>query len=145
MSPRMLFGSVVTMLLLALPATAGGKGELQKYFNDAAGRVKATENPSEKRQILAQSFQTMTKALDMVESTTAISKDDGIGIDRFKAAIKEKQDELAGLNGFARVPDEKLNAFSDYVVQDMEQADQVVTISLVSLLLIILLIVLILR
>jgi hypothetical protein len=41
-----------------------------------------------------------------------------------------------------RVPDEQLNAFSDYVVQDMEQADQIITISLVTLLLIVILIVL---
>jgi hypothetical protein len=145
MIPRMIVGSIVMMFLLALPASAGGKAELQKYFSDAAGKVKATENPSEKREILSQSLQTMSKALDIVQNTTAISSSDGIGLIRFKAAIQEKQDELAGLNGYARVSDGQLNAFSDYVVQDMEQADQVVTISLVSLLLIILLIVLILR
>ena len=37
----------------------------------------------------------------------------------------------------------KLNDFSNYVVQDMEQADQTITISVVTLLLIIILIVLI--
>ncbi len=65
-----------------------------------------------------------------------------IGIDRFKAALQEKQDELAGSNGYVRVSDEQLNAFSDYVVQDMEQADQMITISVVTLLLIIILVVL---
>ncbi len=40
------------MFVLALPANAGGKGELQKYFSDAASKVKATDNPSEKREIL---------------------------------------------------------------------------------------------
>ena len=33
-----------------------------------------------------------------------------------------------------------LNAFSNYVVQDMEQADQVITISLVTLVIIVLVI-----
>jgi hypothetical protein len=42
-----------------------------------------------------------------------------------------------------RVSDGQLNNFSNYVVQDMEQADQVITISVVTLLLIIILIVLI--
>jgi hypothetical protein len=41
------------------------------------------------------------------------------------------------------VPDAQLNAFADYVVQDMEQARETVTISLVSLLLIILIAILI--
>ncbi len=131
--------------VLALAATAGGKEELQKYFNDAAIKVKATDNPSEKRLILNESFQTMGKALDVVRQSSSISKDEGVGIDRFKAALQEKQDELAGGNGYARVPDEQLNAFSDYVVQDMEQADQVITISVVTLLLIIILIVILVK
>jgi hypothetical protein len=133
------------MLLLALPAHAGGKGDLQQYFSDAANKVKATVNASEKRTILNESFQTMSKALNMVQSSTSISKDDNVGIDLFITALQEKQDELAGTNGYVRVPDEQLNAFSNYVVQDMEQADQIVTISLVSLLLIIILIVLLVR
>ncbi len=145
MTARIAFGSIVMMFLLTLPANAGGKGELQKYFSDAASKVKATENPSEKRTILNESFQTMSKALDIVQSSTSISKDDGVGIDRIKATLQEKQDELAGSNGYVRVPDEQLNAFSDYVVQDMEQADQIITISLVTLLLVIILIVLLVK
>ena len=145
MTARRAFGSLIMMFVLALPADAGGKGELQKYFSDAANKVKATDNPSEKRKILNESFQTMSKALDMVQDSPLISKDDGVRIDRFKATLQEKQDELAGSNGYVRVSDEQLNAFSDYVVQDMEQADQIITISLVTLLLIIILIVLIVK
>jgi hypothetical protein len=145
MTARIAFGSIVMMFLLTLPANAGGKGELQKYFSNAASKVKATESASEKRTILNESFQTMSKALDVVQSSTSISKDDGIGIDLIKATLQEKQDELAGSNGYVRVPDEQLNAFSDYVVQDMEQADQIITISLVTLLLIIILIVLLVK
>lgn len=143
MKTRIALGFIVMMFVLSLSAYAGGEGELQKYFNDAANKVKATDNPSEKRTILNESFQTMSKALDKVESSGLISKDDRIGIDRFKATLQEKQDELAGINGYVGVPDEQLNAFSDYVVQDAEQADVVITISLVTLLLIIILILLI--
>jgi hypothetical protein len=144
MKTRIAFGSIVMMFVLALPVHAGGKGDLQKYFSDVANKVKATENPSEKRAILNESFHTMSKALDMVQSSPLISKDDRVGINRFKATLQEKQDELAGSNGYVRVSDKQLNAFSDYVVQDMEQADTI-TISVVTLLLIIILVVLLVR
>ena len=85
----------------------------------------------------------MSKALDMVQQSPSISKEDGLRIDLVKATLREKQEELAGINGYVRVPDAQLNAFSQYVVQDMEQADQFITISVVTLLLIIILIVLI--
>jgi hypothetical protein len=142
MTARIVLGSLAVMFVLALPAHADGTAELQKYFSDAATKVKATEDPSEKRAILNESFQTMFKALDIVQQSPSISKDEGVGIDRFKATLQEKQDELAGINGYVRVSDVQLNAFSDYVVQDMEQADQVITISVITLLLIIILIVL---
>jgi hypothetical protein len=145
MTTRRVFASLVLIFFLALPGVSGGKGELQKYFNNAADKVKVTNDPSEKRAILTESFQTMSKALDMVQGSTSVSNAEAAGIDHFKAALKEKQDELAGNNGFVRVPDNQLNAFSDYVVQDMEQADQFITISVVTLLLILILIVVLLK
>jgi hypothetical protein len=137
------FGFIIMMFVLVIPVNAGGKDKLQKYFNDAALKVKATENASEKREILNESFQSMSNALSKVQNSSLISKDDRIGIERFKASLQEKQNELEGINGYQRVSDEQLNNFSNYVVQDMEQA-QLVTISLVALLLIILLAVLLL-
>jgi hypothetical protein len=143
MKTRLAFGSFIIIFVLALPLCAAGKGDLQKYFSDAASKVKATDNPSEKRAILDESFLAMSKALDIVQSSPLTSKEDRIGIVHFRATLQEKQDELAGRNGFVRVSDGQLNAFSDYVVQDAEQAEMV-TISLVALLLIILLAVLLL-
>ena len=143
MKARIAFGFIVMMFVLALPASAEGKSGLQKYFNDAATKVKATNDPSEKRAILNESFQTMAKALNIVQNSPLISKDDRVGLERFRAALQEKQDELAGNNGYVRVSDGQLNNFSNYVVQDMEQADQVITIGVVTLLLIVILIVLI--
>ena len=98
----------------------------------------------QKREILNKSLQTMSKALDRVESSGLISQDDRAGIDRFKATLQEKQDELTGSNGYERVADAQLNAFSDYVVQDMEQAEQTITISLVAALLIVIILILVL-
>ncbi len=142
MTTRIAVGVIVMTIVLAIPVHAGGKRELQKYFNDTANKVKATAEPSEKRRILGESFRTMSTALDLIQNSPSIAKDGNQGIDQFRASLQEKQDELAGNNGFVQVPDEQLNEFSDYVVQDMEQAAEVITISVVTLLLIIILIVL---
>ena len=144
MTARNVVGLFAMMCLLGPPAGAGGKGELQKYFSDAETRVKATDNPADKRRILDESFQVITKALDLAQESPLASIEDGVVIRRLRAAVQEKQDELVGSNGYARVADDRLNDFSAYVVQDMEQADQFITISIVTLLLIILLVVLIL-
>ena len=118
---------------------------LQKFFNDAATKVKASTDPVEKREILSTSFEKMSKALEVVQNSSMVSEEEKAGIDRFKSTLVEKQDELAGRNGYDRVPDEKLNDFADYVVQDTEQAAEYITISVITLLLIIILIVLIVK
>jgi hypothetical protein len=144
MKARRVVVSIVMTVVLALSAQAGAKNDIQKYFNDAANKVKATDNPVEKRAILTTSFQTMTNALDVVRRSPLTSQNDIAGIDRIKTMLQEKKDELAGANGYEAVPDVQLNAFSNYVVQDMEQADQMISISIVTLLLILILVVLIL-
>ena len=142
MKTRITFGIIVMMFVLSIPAVAGGKGEIKKYFNDAVAKVKATEDATEKREILNNSFENMFKAVNKIQSLGLVSKEESKGIDQFKTSLKEKQDELKGINGFERVQDSQLNNFSNYVVQDMEQAS--ITISLVAALLIIIIIILIL-
>ncbi len=140
MKARIAFGFFVMMFVLALPANADGKGQLQKHFSDAASKVKSTDNPTEKRAILNESFQTMSKALDIVQRSPLISKEDAIAIGQFKAIVQEKQDELAGVKGYTRVSDAQLNAFASFVVQDMEQAAVVIVISLLAVVLVVLLV-----
>ena len=142
MKARIVFGVLVMMFVLVQTGNAGAKDDIQKYFNNTACKVKVTTDPAEKRERLNKSLQTMSKALDMVQSSPLISKENCAGIDRFKAALQEKQDELTGSNGYERVADAQLNAFSDYVVQDMEQAERSITISLVAALLIIIILLL---
>jgi hypothetical protein len=144
MKARTVFGALAMMMVLVQAGFAGGKSDIQKYFNDTAIKVKATADPVQKREILDHSLMAMSKALDRLESSGMISKDDRPGINRFKSTLQEKRDELAGSNGYQRVADAQLNAFSDYVVQDMEQAAETITISLVAALLIIIILVLIL-
>jgi hypothetical protein len=134
----------VMVFVMAVAGNAQGQDKLQNYFNDAASQVKATIDPTAKRELLNKSFESMATALNRVQNSPLISKDDKAGIGHYKAILKEKQDELAGLNGYERVPDAQLNAFANYVVQDMEQAAQSVTISLVALLLIIIIVILLL-
>ena len=137
------FVSVIIMFVLVIPVNAGGKGELQKHFSNVANKVKATENVVEKRAILENSFKDMSEALNKVQNSFLISKEDKVGIDGLKSILKENQDELAGVNGYERVPDSQLNNFSNYIVQSMAQADQMITISLVAALLIVILLVLV--
>jgi ABC-type transporter Mla subunit MlaD len=143
MKTRTVFGVLAMMFVMVQAGNAAGKDDIQKYFNDTACKVKATADPVEKREILNQSIQTMSKALDNVESLGLVSQNDRAGIDRIKTTLQEKQDELTGGNGYERVSNAQLNAFSDYVVQDMEQADRMISISLVTALLIVIIIILI--
>jgi len=145
MKARTVVVSLLMMLLLALPAYAAGKGEVQQFFKDTAHKVKATDVAAEKRAILTGSLGTMTRVLDILQQSPSLSSGDAAGIERLKATLRDKEDELSGVNGFAPVPDARLNAFADYVVQDLEQADQVITISLVTLLVGIILLILLLR
>jgi hypothetical protein len=135
-------GSFLLMFMLAIPVSANGKDDLKQYFSKAADKVKTTENADEKREILNESFNSMSKALDKVLSSGLISESDRIGIEQYKAALQEKQNELEGSNGYERVQDMQLNSFANYVVQDMEQADSTVTISVIALLLIIIIVIL---
>jgi hypothetical protein len=121
---------------------AQGTSKIQNYFNDTAVKVKATADPAQKRALLDNSLQSMSKALEQVESSGLVSEEDQAGVLRFKTSLQDKEDELAGINGFVPVTDAQLNAFADYVVQDMEQAAETITISLVAALLIVIIIVL---
>jgi len=144
MNLRTAFGTFAVTCMFALPVFAGGTGDLQRYFSDAATKAKAAASPLEKRRILSESFRVVSNALAVAENLPFTSKRDIAAIQKCKSSIQEKQDELSGTNGFTRVPDAQLNAFSGYVVQDMEQADQTITISLVTLLIILLVILIIL-
>lgn len=138
------FGSVLLMFAMAIPVNADGKDELKQFYSKMADKVKATENADEKREILNESFNNMSNVLDKVLSSGLISESDRVGIEQYKATLLEKQNELEGSNGYERVQDKQLNSFANYVVQDMEQADSTITISVVALLLIIIIVILIL-
>ncbi|RQW03888.1 hypothetical protein EH222_11915, partial [candidate division KSB1 bacterium] len=112
MKTRIIFGVILMLFVMIQAGNAAGTEEIQKYFNDTACKVKATDDPVQKREILNKSLQTMSKALERIESLGLISPEDQAGVNRFKTALQEKQDELAGTNGYARVADAQLDSFS---------------------------------
>ncbi len=135
----------IMMSLLGLSAHADGKGDLQQYLKDTAHRVKSTNVAAEKRAILTGSMGTMTRVLDILHESPTLSSADAIGIERLRTSLLDKQHQLSGTNGYEAVPDARLNAFAEFIVQDTEQADQVITISLVTLLVGIIVLILLLR
>lgn len=143
MFTRIALSLIVVMVALGYAGTALAQDKVHNYFNDTAIKVKATESPAQKREILSKNLDDMIKALDVAKGAALTSEQDDLKLDHVKMTLQEKRDELAGLNGFDRVPDDQLNAFSTYIVQDMEQADKTITISVVVALLIIIIIILI--
>lgn len=117
--------------------------KLKQHVRDIVKSVKEAPTAAEKRSILDEKLRTMITALDRAEEMAELSPQDQSAIDALRAQLQEKVDELHGQNGYEAVPDRQLNSFADYVQQDFEQADRVITISLTSALLIILLIILV--
>lgn len=134
---------LVLMGVLSWAGIAMGQDKVHNYLNDTSLKVKAAASPEQKREILSKSLDEMTKAINTVKAAPLVTDQDRVNLDRLQATLQDKSDELIGANGFDRVPDNQLNAFSTYVVQDMEQADKTLNISLVTALLIIIIIILI--
>lgn len=129
-------------MLIALPALAQNgvtktENKLKDYFSSIALQVKKERNPAEKREILNRSFAKVFKAADKIESMPAFSSGDLQVVAELRSRTQNKFDELNGLNSYQRVSDAQLDHFADYVVQDMEQAKQVVIVTTTAVLIII--------
>lgn len=144
---RTLTVAVLTVgLTLAAPtahADTTPHDQLKQHVRDIVQKVKAARSASEKRAILDEKLNDMVAALDRVENMSDLSERDQNGIEALRSQLQEKLDELHGQNGYEAVPDGQLDSFADYVQQDFERADRVVTISLTSALLILLIIILV--
>lgn len=146
---------LVAALLLAFifsQATFAGSGESAKvqdkfkqYFNGISVKVKEAQTPAEKRDILNKSFEKFNNALTTIINMRGIPAGDVKALNSLKSSVSDKYNELNGLQGYTKVQDNQLNNFADFVKQDMEQADQWVTISVTTLLLIVILVLLLVR
>lgn len=140
----------ISFLLLLFTVTAtsvsaqtpDAHDRLKKHINKMVENVEQTESVTEKRDILNESFDDLTTTFDRVSAMNRVSESDKEAIADFRKTIQEKKAELNGTNGYDKVPDAQLDEFADYVQQDLEQADRVVTISLTTALLIIIIILL---
>ncbi len=133
-------------VFLAGTALAGNddtQKELKDYFNKVNQRVKQTEDPAQKRVILNNSFDDLLKAFNTA-GQMPLSQNDREGINYFKNKIREKKNELNGLNGYDKVADASLNQFANYSMQQFEQSAEYITISVIALVLIIILVALLL-
>jgi DNA phosphorothioation-dependent restriction protein DptG len=140
---RLLAACLLSFLFIQLVKADDVKAEFQKMWNDVVMAVKEAETPIEKREILNNFFDDMMEALTTAENSQLLNDEDLKGIDYLQKKITEQKNELNGLNGFEKVGDGQLNDFADYTLQEIEQADTVLTISLTTLLLIIILAILI--
>jgi hypothetical protein len=145
MKNKYVFVAALFILLMVNNSYASNnpRQELKKYFNDAAVKVKQTENPALKRIILNKAFGRVITACDILSNYPFLTHEEKKEVTIFRGAVKAKYDELNGLNGYTRIADNNLNKFADYSVQSMEQANTVViSISLTTLLLVVILILL---
>jgi hypothetical protein len=120
-----------------------GEKAFQNYVHSVVESVKKEKDPEEKRALLNESFLDMMAAIDRISALKTGSDTEKEGLAELRKMIEEKHNELNGLNGYDPVPASQLDRFADYVQQDLEQADRVLTISLTTLLLIVIIIILI--
>lgn len=140
---RFVLGLIIVVGALGYASSAFGQDTAHAYLNETAMKVRATEDVTAKRAILTQDLANLTAALAKAEASPLTSAEDDRGLRLLQSTLQEKSDELAGTNGFERVANAQLNAFATYVVQDMEQADRNINISLVAALLIVIIVILI--
>lgn len=114
----------------------------KKHMNETVQEVKNEDNPEKKRAILDRSFNKMFTAIDKIESNATLSDKELAQLQAFKENIVEKSNQLNGRKDYDRISGVDLDEFSDYVQQDMEQADRILTISLTTALLIVIILLL---
>lgn len=143
--------SVTTLCTLLFILTVSGTAwsqtdkaseKFKKIVNRMVQKVEKAESPEQKRAIMNRSFERFMTAFSRVEQMDGVSDSDKEGIAGLRKIVEEKSRELNGEEGFNPVPDQQLDNFANYVQQDLEQADTVITISLTTLLLIIIILLL---
>ena len=138
--------SVIVLSLVGLvsPLKAqlnDGHERLKKHINSVVEKVEETESPIQKREILDRSLEDMIQAIEKVSEKKSVSESDKKGLAVFKDNLVDRKNELNGLNGFKKVPNNQLNQYANYIQQNVEQADAV-TISVTTALLIVIILLL---
>ncbi|MCU7494539.1 MAG: hypothetical protein HF314_01345 [Ignavibacteria bacterium] len=149
---RIRFLAALLLTFILSQATFAGNGEsamvqnkIKQYFNNMSVKVKEASSAEEKRDIMNKSFEKFNEAMTRIINMRGIPSSDQKALNALKSSVTDKFNELNGLTGYTAVQDKDLNNFADYVKQDMEQADQWVTISVTTLLLVVILVLLLVR
>lgn len=116
--------------------------KFKQHINSVVQQVQETPEPDKKRAILNRSFDRLINVVNKIESLPDVPESDLSKLSDFKKDIQTKKDELNGKNGFSKIPPNQLNNFANFVQQDIEQADRVVTLSLTTVLLIVIILLL---
>lgn len=140
---KIIFTILLSLFLFQTLKADDLKKELQKYMNEIITEVREAEAPEEKREILNDLFENLQESFVIAKNSPLVPEEDHKGIDILQTKITDRQNELNGLNGFEKVPDNQLNEFATFTLQDIEQANTIIAISLTTLLLIIILAILI--
>lgn len=115
---------------------------LKAEINKMVENVKVAETADEKREILNTSFDNLIHTFNKVQTVESVPESDKEALADLEENILDKKNELNGKDGYEKVPDNQLNDFAQFVQQDIEQADRVLTISLTTALLIVLILLL---
>lgn len=138
-----LFLLVLVQPLFAVTDQAVLEDRFKRSITQIRTQVRGIEDPEQKRQVLDRTLRKVLRQLERAEKRDSLTPEERAKVVSLKRSFQDKYDELNGLNGFQRVPDQELDRFADYVLQDVEQAQSYVTLSLGALIIIILLIILI--
>ncbi len=140
-------GLFLSLLFFAAIHTATAQSNdaismFKKHINGVVDKVESAESPEKKRELLNNSFNELLATFNKVEKLKSLSSSDQTALNGLRSNIAEKQKELNGMDGYRRVPNNQLNNFANFIQQDIEQADETITISVTVLLLIIIILLL---
>lgn len=119
-----------------------GHEALKKHVNSVVEEVESAETADQKREILNTSLDDMIVAVDKINSKPSVSNSDKESLVEFKKMLNDRRNELNGTDGFKRVSNGQLNDYANFIQQDIEQADTVLTISATTALLIVIILLL---
>ncbi|WP_018128127.1 hypothetical protein [Balneola vulgaris] len=139
--------SIFGFCVLALSAPVQAQSDnahtlIKEHINEMVVTVEKKETTTEKRAALNESLDEMIAAIDKVSNMKAVPTADKEGLNAFKTTLEDRKNELNGAEGFEAVPANQLNDYANFIQQDLEQADRVVTLSLTTALLIVLILLL---
>lgn len=95
----------------------------KKYINHVVQKVKETNEPAQKRQLLNENFDKLISATEKAQRLNLGNDHKSALLQHFKHDLANKKNNLNGTNGFIKVLANQLDLFADYMQQDFEQAN----------------------